>query len=220
MELGAVTPARVLDALATAFAAADAQVPVASNEGGPAAPAGSSAPTVPGVRPTETSVDAMPDSTATPADARDVGPQAATLQTFGRPHAPVVEPLREADATLPNADHAGSEFAIPSDQLVQVLLTGLQVEAMAAWPLLRNGVDTARTAGRRDAETASRTADEERAPDETAHAHEDGEAHDDDDLDHDAAVPHAVGAAVEPDWCDAPRHARRVARRRASHEEP
>ncbi|HEX6707433.1 MAG TPA: hypothetical protein VF169_21930 [Albitalea sp.] len=70
-------------------------------------------------------------------DALERGPEAAVVQSLARPHAPVSEPLRPADTLLPAAQHAASEFAVPSSLLAPVALTGLQVEAAAAWPLPR-----------------------------------------------------------------------------------
>lgn len=137
MEIGAVSGTRSADALAAAWAA----VAAASVEGSQAGEVAGALPgrVAEGVRPAAGA--ALPEATSQLPEPADAAPRAANAQSVARPHVPLVEPLREADEALPRATHAGSEFALPADQLVQVLLTGLQVEAAAAWPLLRRSAE-------------------------------------------------------------------------------
>jgi hypothetical protein len=141
MDIEAVGPGARLDALTAAWAAAvsaDAELGIGAETAVPPAAGRSGLPDTAGsaTHPVATP-DAAPESTATPADSADIGPQSGAAQTLGRPHAPVLEPLRPADASLPHSTFAGSEFAIPADQLVPATLTSLQVEGSAAWALLR-----------------------------------------------------------------------------------
>jgi hypothetical protein len=84
------------------------------------------------------------DASAVPAEPAGVlpdhSPETANLQAFARPHAPLTEPLPRADTVLPAADHAASDFALPSSLLVPATLIGLQVQHAAAWPLPGHGV--------------------------------------------------------------------------------
>jgi hypothetical protein len=69
------------------------------------------------------------------------GAETANMQMFARPHAANPEPTRQADPTLPQDQHAHSEFAVPAAQLVPVALVGLQVDPAAAWALQARGFD-------------------------------------------------------------------------------
>lgn len=133
---------------------------------------------------------AAPAAPPPPSGEDDHGLQSASVQTFARPHAPVAEPARPADSALPHADHAGSVFAIPADQLVPVALTGLQVDPAASWPLLRQAFDPVPTAWPRapaheppmppqDDEHADEPAEEEPPPPEAQPDPRDGIVFDD-----------------------------------------
>ncbi len=142
----------------------------------------------------------------------DSGHEAATLQTFARPHAPVLDPLRPTDSALPAAAHAGSEFAMPTDQLVPAALIGLQVEPGWAWPLPRPRIDApAAEASHPPAAAAAETAiDHEGEPPAQDRAGDDeAPSHDD---------PPAIGelGLDDPrhaDWCEPLTHALREALR-------
>ena len=70
-------------------------------------------------------------------EAAEAGLQVASLQSALRPQAAVVaEPPRPADSSLPVAE-VGNGFALPADQLLPVMLIGLQVQASDAWPMTR-----------------------------------------------------------------------------------
>jgi hypothetical protein len=140
MDIGAATPAAVLDRLAAAWTEA-VQADAAGGAGAQgAAPAGQglSSPRTPAetLRGPDATADAAPPSTATPPDAADAGPKTGSAQTLGWSLAQPAVPWRTADTVLPGTIQAGSESALPAEQLVQVALTALRVDGAAAWALL------------------------------------------------------------------------------------
>jgi hypothetical protein len=143
--------------------------------------------------------DHFPGATGGPPSTADAGQQAACAQSGSQPpQVQVSEPVRPADTLLPHASYAGSEFAIPADQLVPATLTGLQVEGTGSWPLLHRPLP----------EAPPHEARERRGRDQGR-----GDSHPCDEPEADAAPPDAtakdgIGAQAvlveEPapdDWC-------------------
>lgn len=147
--------------------------------------------------------DVAPDATAALPEAADAAPRAAAAQAVARPQMPLVEPLHEADEALPHALHAGSEFALPADQLVQALLSGLQVEAAVAWPLLQQGVAPASVAVHpHEDEHGRRRPQSDDLDDAAPHdddAHDDARGHD--EAHAPLPEPPAIEDPAEADWC-------------------
>jgi hypothetical protein len=83
-------------------------------------------------------------ATSAPGAPAGHGLQSAAMQTLARPHAPVLEPLRTADAAFAITLQAAHASGVVVEQLVPVTVTALQVDPAAAWPLLRRGFDAPR----------------------------------------------------------------------------
>lgn len=128
------------------------------------------------------------------------GLQSAAMQILARPHAPVPEPLRAADAALPTTLQAGHASKVVVEQLVPVTVTTLQVDPAAVWPLLRRGFDAPWTerppAAKVDPPPAPPERDREAATDNTE---EESTNADDDHADAGCGCEDIEGA----DWCDA-----------------
>jgi len=99
------------------------------------------------------------------------GLQSAAMQALARPHAPVLEPLRAADAALATTLQARHASEVVVEQLVPATVTALQVGPAAAWPLLRHGFDAPWTqpppAAKADPPPAPAERDSEAAADDT-----------------------------------------------------
>lgn len=69
------------------------------------------------------------------------GLQSAALQTFARPHAPVLDPLRATESALGATLQEGRASAVVVEPLVPATVSALQIDAAALWPPMRHGFD-------------------------------------------------------------------------------
>lgn len=135
MEIDGITPSKAVQAVLEAMAEiAEEARPVAAQVG-----------LLPDTRPeaNQRGETATTESHAANPDARlDRGPESALVQNSARPDTPLPGATRASDARHAAAPaRAGSEFALPADQLLNAAVIGLQVEPAFPWQLQRRGAD-------------------------------------------------------------------------------
>lgn len=185
MEITSISPTNAVDQIALARAAAEAAAAIeVVREPSVAVPAPGALPdadTDPMLRNSFAERILGQATTSEPSAAAqapgadiDKGAEAGTAQTFARAPLPVAEQPRPADTALPSAQHAKSEFAVPSSLLVPVTLVGLQVEPATGWPLqpqvalpasARTRVDSDESSPRRQDDDTEDLAQEDVEPD-------------------------------------------------------
>lgn len=136
MEIDGITPSKavqtVLAAIAEIAERDDADADAVGRPGeGPAIPASG-----------QRGETATTESHAANPDARlDRGPESALVQASARPDTPLPGATRTDAKHAAETALAGTEFALPADQLLNAAVIGLQVEPAFPWQLQRRGAD-------------------------------------------------------------------------------